>query len=114
MAPQPAWCVRHVLPAPLTAGAADVMCLHTFSCICMGVIATPPPPHPCPGSLQPCRLLSARHCPPTHPFIHSLRSFYFWVDVIATLSILIDIPAIMNPIINGVGWCPRFLNGVFE
>ncbi|KAI7843293.1 hypothetical protein COHA_003125 [Chlorella ohadii] len=29
------------------------------------------------------------------------KTFYFWVDVIATLSILIDIPAIMDPIING-------------
>ncbi len=36
-------------------------------------------------------------CPPK-----PIRSFYFWVDVIATLSILIDIPAIMDPIINGV------------
>lgn len=29
-------------------------------------------------------------------------SFYFWMDVIATLSILIDIPAIIDPVINGV------------
>lgn len=34
-------------------------------------------------------------CPP-------LPSFYFWVDVISTLSILIDMPFIMDPIIQGV------------
>lgn len=30
------------------------------------------------------------------------RSFYFWVDVVATASILLDIPAIVDPVISSV------------
>lgn len=40
--------------------------------------------------------------PPLHP--NTCASFYLGVDVVAILSLLIDMPFIMDPIIQGVSW----------
>ena len=59
---------------------------------------------PSPGALLPS-IYPSPHPTPPHPCLLACLpacSFYFWVDVIATLSILIDIPTIMDPVIYSV------------
>lgn len=71
---------------------------------CLASVPRLPVPAPRPLLLV-YHLLAVYHLPPVYHL--SRCRFYFWVDVIATVSILIDMPAIMDPIINGVsGCCP--------
>lgn len=90
-----AWlpCVSPLQPASLAATSAQLQLLAAFR-----------------DAVLPLRV-SHRLLPPA-PFLplpSRSRSFYFWVDIISTISILLDIPAIVDPIVSSVsgglaGW----------